>query len=237
MQGKTCPAGHGSGLVGRSLATTKRSRVDEVQVLAPTALEYWAVRAMFPAANAVRGGVGLSHRPETRAEIAITCGLAGGLEPTLAPGTVVIPDRVETTDGRSFACDPTIVQALTAGARLLAFEPDSRPMLTSPTFVTGSERDYWSRRGFAAADMETGLLAERDLRVATVRVVLDSPSRDLTDTWMRPGRALLRGAGPAAWFSTWGELFWLCRAAPWYSLRAARILRAGMQLLGEVPDA
>lgn len=237
MQGKTSRAGRDSGPASASSAATYRSRLDEVQVLTPTALEYWAVRATFPAANVILSGVSLSRRPETGGEIAITCGLAGGLDAELAPGTVVIPGWVGATDGRSFACDQTLVQALTAGARALGFEPDPRPLLTSPTFVTGSDRDYWSRRGFVAADMETGLLAERNLRVAAVRVVLDSPSHDLTEKWLRPGRAIMEGSGPAARFSAWRELFWLCGTAPRYSLRAARVLHAGLQLLGEVPDA
>src|SRR2546429_5554522 len=53
--------------------------------------------------------------------------------------------------------------------------------------------------------METGLvLADR---VATVRVVLDTPDRELAAAWTRPGRAL---RSPAAW----RELPWLAREGP-----------------------
>lgn len=234
MRGRISQAGQPRVMASPSSAA---SRLDGVQVLAPTALEYWAVRSMRTAANVVRAGVSLSRRPEMPADVAIICGMAGGLEPELAPGTVVIPHRVGLADGRIFVCDEVLVQALTAGARSLGFEPDPRPIVTSPTFVTGPDRGYWSRRGFIAADMETGLLAERGLRVATVRVVLDSPSRDISDTWMRPRHAALRVMAPAGWPSLLGEFSWLCRAAPWYSVRAARILRAGLGILSEVPDA
>ncbi len=236
MRGRTSRAGQPPVIAGPRLAAS-RSRLDEVQVLAPTALEYWAARSLRPAVNVVRSGVSLSRRPDLPGDAVILCGIAGGLEPELAPGTVVIPHRVGLADGRIFVCDEVLVQALTAGARSLGFEPDPRPIVTSPTFVRGPDRDYWSRRGFIAADMETGLLAERGLRVATVRVVLDSPSRDITDTWMRPGHAGLRVMDLAGWPSLLAEFFWLCRVGPWYSVRAARILRAALGSLSEVPDA
>lgn len=236
MRGRIFQAGRPPVVAGPRLAAS-RSRLDGVQVLAPTALEYWAVRSLRPAVNVVRGGVSLSRRPVLPGDAAIICGIAGGLGPELTPGTVVIPHRVGLADGRIFVCDEVLVQALTAGARSLGFEPDPRPIVTSPTFVRGPDRDYWSRRGFIAADMETGLLAERGLRVATVRVVLDRPGRDITDTWMRPGHGARRVMAPAGWASLLGEFFWLCRVAPWYSVRAARIVRAALGLVSEASDA
>jgi hypothetical protein len=72
-----------------------------------------------------------------------------------------------------------------------------------------------------AADMETGLLAGRNLRVATIRVVLDSPEHGISSDWLRPTRALLQPP-------LWRELFWLSRVAPLYALRAAHVLKIGL---------
>jgi hypothetical protein len=107
-----------------------------------------------------------------------------------------------------------------AAARMLHFQPDTRPLLTAPSLVVGNERHTWFQRGFVAADMETGLLAGQNLRVATIRVVLDTPDYGISPAWQEPARALLQP-------SLWRELFWLSRAAPRYALRAARVLKAG----------
>jgi hypothetical protein len=87
--------------------------------------------------------------------------------------------------------------------------------------VTGAARAEWARRGFVAADMETGLVASLVHRFAAVRVVLDSPKRPISDHWLLPSRAAMRP-------SLWPELLWLTYAAPRYALRAARVLKAGL---------
>jgi hypothetical protein len=69
--------------------------------------------------------------------------------------------------------------------------------------------------------METGLLVERNLRVATIRVVLDSPGQNISPAWLHPAKALL-------YPQLWQELFWLCRVAPRYALRAAQVLKTGL---------
>jgi hypothetical protein len=119
------------------------------------------------------------------------------------------------------SCDPTLVQMLVTAAHTLRFQVETRPLLTARSLVAGSARRRWFERGFVAADMETGLLAERNLRVATVRVVLDSPEQEISPDWLRPARTLWQP-------SLWRELFWLSRAAPRYALRAAQVLKAGL---------
>jgi hypothetical protein len=153
--------------------------------------------------------------------IVVVCGLAGALAPGLRPGTVLIPDRVGLADGSIMHCDPALVQALVTAARTLNFRPDTGPLLTAQSLIVGSDRHDWSQRGFVAADMETGLLAGRNLRVATIRVVLDSPEHGISPDWLRPTRALLQPP-------LWRELFWLSRVAPLYALRAAHVLKVGL---------
>ena len=196
-----------------------------VHILAPTLLEYWAVRRTLPTAAARWAGVGLARwQPAREGSIVVVCGLAGALVPGLRPGTVLVPGSVGLPDGTMVHCDAELVRALVAAARTLGFRPVTGPLLTAPAFVAGAARQQWAGRGFVAADMETGLLAERNLRVATIRVVLDSPERGISREWLSPASAVLRP-------EIWGELFWLCRVAPPYALRAATVLKVGLERL------
>ena len=193
-----------------------------VEILAPTFLEYWAVRCTLPHVRASWAGVRLARWKGARqGSVIVVCGLAGALAPGLPPGTVLVPEQVGLADGRIMYCDPALVQAFAAAARVFHFRVDTGPLLTAQAFLTGDDRHTWSQRGFVAADMETGLLAERNLHVATVRVVLDSPEYGISPDWLRPARALWQPP-------LWKELFWLSRVAPRYALRAARVLKAGL---------
>jgi hypothetical protein len=199
--------------------------MEMVQVLAPTLLEYWAVRRTLPGADVRWAGVRLARWKRARdSSIVVVCGLAGALTPGLRPGTVLVPEWVGLPDGRTMDCDVELVQALVAAARTLGFQPDAGPLLTGPSMLVGPAQQEWADRGFVAADMETGLLAGRNLRVATIRVALDSPDHGISQQWLRPAGALLRPR-------LWSELFWLCRVAPPYALRAAHVLKAGLEQL------
>jgi 4-hydroxy-3-methylbut-2-enyl diphosphate reductase len=194
----------------------------KVKILAPTLLEWWAVRRTIPGQPALHTGIALQRwRGAEAGSRVIVCGLAGALSSDLLPGTVVIPEVVELPEGTVLHCDAELVQMLIAGARGLGLEPATGPLLTAATVVTDATRQYWAARGFVAADMETGLLAGRALRVATVRVILDTPQRPIAQAWERPARALVRP-------TLWRELLWLTRAAPRYALQAAHVLEAGL---------
>jgi hypothetical protein len=197
----------------------------DVQVLTPTFLERWAVRRKLPRLHPVWTGVRLARwRGAREGSIVVVCGLAGAIAPSLRPGCVLVPDWVGRPDGTILRCDAELTRGLIEGAAALGFQPETGPLLTAPTLVTGSEREIWARRGYVAADMETGLLAGRGLRVATVRVILDGVRNPISSRWLTPLRALPRPG-------MWQELWWLCRAAPAYSLRAAEVLEAASQRL------
>jgi 4-hydroxy-3-methylbut-2-enyl diphosphate reductase len=189
-------------------------------VLAATRIEARAVRRALPGARVVRVGVALS-RPATDALDGpiVTCGLAGSLRSDVPTGTVLIPSVVLRPGGGTLVCDSALVAALTAGARRLGLTPDCRPLVTSRTLVVGRERQAWAERGCAAADMETGLL--HAARLATVRVALDTPERELSGAWQRPATALWR---PRAWT----ELAWLAREGPRCARLAAEVLAAAL---------
>ncbi|HKF77579.1 MAG TPA: hypothetical protein VKF59_15675, partial [Candidatus Dormibacteraeota bacterium] len=69
-------------------------------------------------------------------------------------------------------------------------------------------------------DMETGLV--EGVPVATVRVVLDTPDRELSPAWARPWTALWQ---PRAWT----ELPWLAREGPRCARLAAAVLAAALE--------
>lgn len=201
----------------------------DVQVLTPTFLERWAVRRKLPHLHPHWTGVRLARWNGARERSAVViCGLAGALSPDLRAGSVLVPDWVGRPDGTILRCDAGLTRALLEGATALGFQPETGPLLTAPTLVTGHERKTWAQRGYIAADMETGLLAEQGLRVATVRVILDGVQNPISAQWLMPLRTLLRP-------SAWQELWWLCRAAPAYSLRAAEVLKAASHRLDQ-PD-
>lgn len=190
-----------------------------VEILAPTFFEYLAVRCILPRGRVSWAGMQLARwggAPE--GSMVVVCGLAGALVPGVRPGTVLVPDQIGLTDGKVVQCDPILVQALVTAARRLHFQPDTRPLLTAQSLIVGDDRHYWSQQGFVAADMETGFLIGRNLRVATVRVVIDTPEHGISREWLRPTRAMVQP-------SLWRELFWLSRVAPQYALRAAHVLK------------
>jgi hypothetical protein len=192
----------------------------KMEILAPTFLEYWAVRRTLPYARTAWAGMHLTRWQGARqGSIVVVCGLAGALIPGLYPGAVLIPERVGLADGRFMQCDPELVEALVKAAHALHFQPDTGPLLTAQSLIVGDDRRDWAQRGFVAADMETGLLAGRNLRVASVRVILDSPEHGISSNWLQPARAILQPR-------LWKELFWLSCMAPRYALRAANVLKA-----------
>ena len=186
-------------------------------IVAATPTEAHAVCTYAPFVHVCETGVGLSKNRGPFGEIVVSCGLAGGLRSDVRSGTVLVPREVRRPDGRTLRCDAELAGKLESAARRLGFEPVLDPMLTSETLVNGSQRERWALQGFAGVDMETGLLEAS--RVAAIRVVLDTPQRELSSDWMNPLRALLRPRN-------WPQAFWLARIAPLYARRAAAIVAA-----------
>lgn len=187
-----------------------------ITVVAATRLEARAIRRAVAGARVVEAGVALGRlRAPVAGDAVVTCGLAGALRPALPTGSVIVPDRVLRPGGEWLGCDPVLVEVLVAAARRLGMEPERGPLATSPELVRGSAREQWARRGCVAVDMETGLLTTP--RVAAVRVILDTPDREISEAWRHPALALLR---PAAW----GEAVWLRREAPRCAALAAAVL-------------
>jgi len=196
-------------------------------VLAATALEWRAARHALAGTGIrlVRGGVGLRRweAPSPPLPALITCGLAGGLRPDLAPGTVVIADSVAFEDGERVTCDPAWRARLVAGSRACGQEPVVGPMLTARRLIVGDARRTWADKGFLAAEMETALLASTGAPLGSLRVVLDAPGREVSAGWSRPA---LTAADPRRW----SETLWLAMRAPGLAGLAARCMAAGLTM-------
>jgi hypothetical protein len=166
----------------------------------------------------VVSGIALTKvRPDEFGDVVVSCGVAGGLRADVPTGSVVIPENIGVAGAPTTACDVRLTETLVAAARRLGHEPLRGALLTSAALISGETRSAWARAGYVAADMETGFIRAR--RIAAVRVVLDTPRRELSGAWLRPQSVILRP-------SLWGQGLWLARNAPRCASIAAEIAAA-----------
>ena len=189
----------------------------KVTFVAATALECKALRRELPGAHIIQTGIALEQTRDVLGPTVVSCGLAGGLRADLPAGTLLIPREVRRPSGETLCCDEELVELLTSRARALGVEPIFDPLVTSSEIVNGSARTQWAGRGYAGVDMETGLLDAP--RVAAVRVVLDTPQREISAEWRRPLIAILK-----PW--NWSQALWMAREAPKSAALAARVAAA-----------
>jgi Phosphorylase superfamily len=201
-----------------------------VTFIAATSLEFEALRRELPHERIVQTGIALSKVCAGLGDVVVSFGLAGGLRSDLPTGTLLLPREVGRPDGSMMSCDPELIQAFAESARRLGIEPVFDRMLTADVIVCGEARAQWAARGYAGVDMETGLIVAP--RVAAIRVVLDTPQREISADWQRPLLAILK-----PW--NWPQALWLAREAPRAVARAARVaagaqgIGAGMRITGQ----
>jgi hypothetical protein len=187
-------------------------------VVAATTFEARAIRRAAPSLRVVQSGIALTHaRADEFGDSVVTCGLAGGLRSDLPTGSIVIPESVAVPGGQLTACDKLLSNSLVAAAQHLGYIPFRGALLTSGSLICGQARTVWARAGFVAADMETGFV--RAPRVAAVRVILDTPQRELSDAWLHPAAVIFRP-------NLWLQGLWLARTAPGCTRIAAEIVAA-----------
>ncbi len=192
----------------------------DTQVVAVCAMgvEAWGVRRRARDVRVVLVGIG--GRPRTALPgIVISAGLCGGLLPGQMPGTVVIPTEVMDERGKIHTCDPGVVAALGQAARYLRYPVAGGSLISTSAMVTGSGREALASRGHVAVDMESAAVAESATRFGVLRVILDTPTRELSDAWAAPARAIRQP-------SNWGEALWLGVNTPRYALRVGAVLEA-----------
>lgn len=193
---------------------------DDLTVLTATGLETAAARKALPGVRVEQAGIALAGVTRRYDGTAVSCGVAGGLRRGMSTGTVLIPRSVRRPGGGDALCDPELQDRFAAAARALGAKVVEDPLLTSSVLLHGPARGEWASRGFAGVDMETGLIDA--LRIGCVRVVLDTPEREIHPAWEHPKRVLLH---PRALL----DLPFLAREGPRCAALAAQIIAKALR--------
>ena len=111
-------------------------------------------------------------------------GMAAGLDPGLAAGTVVIPDRVIGSQAHEYSPDilwrRRVLDRLGAAVTIVV-----APLANAPSILDtpDAKAAFFERTGAAVADMESAAVAEvaaeHELPVLVIRVVLDAAATTL----------------------------------------------------------
>jgi adenosylhomocysteine nucleosidase len=139
-------------------------------------------------ADADRAESGARALVEQGAEMLLSFGLAGGLDPILGPGTIIVGEQVVAPDGVKLNVDPELMVKLSAA---LGNEAVIRPIASACQALTSSadKAALFQATGASAVDMESYGVARaaRDLAVpfGILRCVSDPAWRSL------PGAALV----------------------------------------------
>jgi len=117
----------------------------------------------------------------------LVAGVAGGLDPIVRPGDVVVASEVRGPDGDAVPCPSAPM--LAAALRRLGLTVHVGPIESRPKVVTGVAREKLAAGGALAADTESFWLAQAGKPFAVVRSIVDTAAAPL----YHPG-ALARGA-------------------------------------------
>lgn len=122
----------------------------------------------------------------------LSFGLAGGLDPTLAPGALIVPDVVLSAEGHWPTHPPLAAELGRVGGAVFSGD--------SVVTTAGAKRTLFQRTGAACVDLESGAVAEQAARhaipFAVLRAVCDPASRSLP-------HAALAALDPNGRISTW----------------------------------
>jgi 4-hydroxy-3-methylbut-2-enyl diphosphate reductase len=188
--------------------------------LAPLRIEARAVAAGAPGVEVVCTGAGARRAqasagrlaPAPRRPVAVM-GVGGGVRPGLAPGHLVVADRVLRPDG-TVAATMGSAALLAAALTRAGLDASVGAVATTDRLVRGrSRRHALAAQGAAAVDLESAALAAAgwDGPVAVVRAVSDTADQELLSPALISGgwRALaaLRRAAPVvrAWAAAAGR--------------------------------
>jgi adenosylhomocysteine nucleosidase len=129
----------------------------------------------------------LEERPDPACRAVVSFGVAGGLDPALRPGDIVLATKVVTEDGEwaaDEALNETLASAFNVDNRLRAIRAPLAGVDLALVCKT-SKRNTWENSGAAAVDMESHIAAEyaarHKLPFAAIRVVCDPAHRGLPD--------------------------------------------------------
>jgi adenosylhomocysteine nucleosidase len=137
--------------------------------------------------GARRAGGAAQNLLEHGATALLSWGSAGGLIPSLSPGSLVLPDLVIGTDQSSYSTDPTWHERLLNRLRGCV-DLYQGPLAESGTVLRSSteKRVLFERTGAMAVDMESGAVAKvaQEARVPfmVVRAIADSTDTTIPDS-------------------------------------------------------
>ncbi len=108
----------------------------------------------------------------------VSFGLAGGLDPVLPAGTLVVP-RAILHQGAEYPCDPALVQRVSGEAEVVAWLLAGDKVIET----AADKAALWRHTGAAVVDLESGVVAEvaaaHGLPFVALRAICDPASRDL----------------------------------------------------------
>jgi 4-hydroxy-3-methylbut-2-enyl diphosphate reductase len=126
------------------------------------------------AERARRAGAELASRLDEKTAVALV-GVAGGLAPQLRTGDLVIASELRTTESKKARALPGM-GTLAAEFRRAGLGVVTGPLVSSPRYVVGGEREALAASGAVAVDMESawvmGCLAKNPL--AVIRSISDT---------------------------------------------------------------
>ncbi|MGI8759833.1 MAG: 4-hydroxy-3-methylbut-2-enyl diphosphate reductase [Jatrophihabitantaceae bacterium] len=177
--------------------------------------EYLALRGQVPGATLERCGMGpakgekwLPRLDELRPGALAVAGVAGGLDPELNTGDIVVATEVRDAHGR------TVLRGaapLAAELRRMGMRVHTGPLVSCEHIAGGEHRARLRASGALAVDMESAAIvraAGRQVPTAVVRVVVDTAHTPVVHPATVPNgiRALLilREIGPA--LRRWADL-------------------------------
>jgi len=209
-----------------------------------------AARGMLGATGAVALAVGVGGGAARvveaeRPALVISCGFAGALEPSLAPGDLVLASSVRDEAGESIAASEPVLRAArrVLGAGDPACLAEGELLCTTEVVATAAAKRALIRPGRLAVDLESAPAAHAARRAGiawlALRVVLDPLDADLPafaqvvrGSYLAPAlRHALRGPRAAA------ELAELARRVRTASRSLARALARLGAVIGGLVDA
>jgi 4-hydroxy-3-methylbut-2-en-1-yl diphosphate reductase len=195
-------------------AAGARHHESRLLVVAPLRLERAAVRRALPDAHVLRSGMGAARARTAASVVAASpadavavVGFCGAVRRGLRAGDIVVASQVRGEQGVVTCSSGPLVAALAA---LGVERVHVGPIASLDHVVRGAERDLLAEQGVLAVDMESAWLAPgaAGRPFAVLRVVLDTPERELTRPLATLAGAFgawraLRRAAPA--LSAWGQ--------------------------------
>jgi adenosylhomocysteine nucleosidase len=112
-------------------------------------------------------------------DLLVSFGFAGGLDPALAPGDIILADRVATSDGRSYGADAAACARIGKALDELkgTWRAGTLAGVERVLETPADKRIVAEKTGAIAADMESHLVAAAGRPFVVLRVVIDPADR------------------------------------------------------------